>query len=42
MTDMGEYDQVIPMWQDDEKNLEKQGFVYYNDPDYKRLGFWKK
>ena len=39
-TDMGEYEEVIPVWKMDEpRDLEHQGFMFYNDPDYNRIGF---
>ena len=40
--DMDGYDIVIPVWEGEDKDLEKQGYTYYNDPDYRRIGFWKK
>lgn len=41
-TDMDGYDEIVPVWEGEEKDLEKQGFTYYNDKDYYRIGFWKK
>ena len=40
--DMGGYDEVIPVWEGEHEDLEKQGYTYYNEPDYRRLGFWKR
>lgn len=40
--DMGEYNEVIPVWKGEPLNLENEGYTYYNDEDYHRQGFWKK
>jgi len=45
--DMEEYDEIIPMWESDRYDtkrllLEAEGWIYKDDKDYKRLGFWKK
>ena len=40
--DLNEYNEVIPVWKGDNISLDTQGYTYYDDPDYKRLGFWKR
>lgn len=40
--DMAGYDEAIPVWENEPKHLDKQGYIYYNEPDYRRIGFWKK
>lgn len=41
-TDMAGHKEVIPVWKDEPTDLQNQGYTYYNDPDYYRVGFWKK
>ena len=39
--DMGEYDEIIPVWKGEEINA-PNGFTYIEQPDYKRVGFYKR
>ena len=42
-SDMGEFKEVIPVWQCDEDiSLEKEGYIFVEDDDFHRKGFWKK
>ena len=38
--DMGEYTEIIPVWEEKDKELE--GYEYHENKDFKRLGFNKK
>ena len=39
--DMGEYDEIIPVWKGEEINV-PNGFTYIEQPNYKRVGFYKR
>ena len=43
--DMGEYAEIIPVWNESEKNAQhyfSNGYEYVEEKDYKRLGFFKR
>ena len=43
--DMGEYTEIIPVWDESEKNAQhyfSNGYEYVEEKDYKRLGFFKR
>jgi len=40
--DMGDYDEIVPHWKGEFRDLALQGYTFYPDPDYNRVGFWKR
>jgi len=42
-TDMGDYDEIIPVWEDElASTTPPDGYIYVEDKDYNRLGFFKR
>jgi len=40
-TDMGDYNEIIPVWKN-ESITPPENYIYVEDKDYNRLGFFKR